>query len=371
MIRKSARPWRAGVKLLVLLVTAWPVLSVAVEPGPAVQPDPFMQEWQELAKGVWVGIRPDSTRTPVLGNTTLVVSSEGVVVFDGGGAPLASERVLQKVRSLGDAPVTHIVVSHWHGDHDFGIFRILEAFPGAQVISHPYTRAKLGKNTQDDSFLTDYIPKIRERIAAKAYSTGEPMREADIARYQDVLDHAVLIDQQQKTSKLTWPGLTFTQDLTIWSGKREIRLMHLGNANTAGDVIMYLPVEKIIASGDMVVSPTPYGFGSYPRAWAGTLRQLKQLEHVALIPGHGEVQGDDLYLDLLIEAMDTVATQMAALVTQGLDAETAAARLDFSAVQQRFTGGDVFLDRLFDIWFKTPIAMAAWKELMGQDPELE
>ncbi len=64
-----------------------------------VSASPFDLTWEEVAPGVWTGIRADSTRTPVLGNTTLVVSSAGVVVFDGGGAPLQSEQVVAKVRN--------------------------------------------------------------------------------------------------------------------------------------------------------------------------------------------------------------------------------------------------------------------------------
>ncbi len=338
---------------------------------PQLSASPFDVTWEEVAPGVWTGIRADSTRTPVLGNTTLVASAEGVVVFDGGGAPLQSDQVVIKVRELGKQPVTHIVVSHWHGDHDYGIFRILEAFPQAQTISHPHTRARLDGNSMDDSFMTDYIPKIRERLAARTYTSGLPMSDADMLRYQDILDNATLIDQQQKASKLSYPGITFEDSLTLWSGGREIQLLHLGRSNTAGDVIMYLPAEKIIATGDIAVAPTPYGFGSYPAEWAQSLRKLKLLDHVMLVPGHGVVQQDDAYLDLLIETMDLVSTQMDGLVAQGLDLETAQAKMDFSAVQSRFTQGDVFLDRLFDIWFKTPIAEAAWKVARGQDPELE
>ena len=77
------------------------------------------------------------------------------------------------------------------------------------------------------------------------------------------------------------------------------------------------------------------------------------------------------YLDLLIETMNLVVLQMDALVAEGLDAETAATRMDFSAVQERFTAGDPFLDRLFDIWFKTPISQAAWLVANSQDPEVE
>jgi len=336
-----------------------------------INASPFDLTWEEVAPGVWTGIRADSTRTPVLGNTTLVVSAGGVVVFDGGGAPLQSDQVVAKVRELGKQPVTHIIVSHWHGDHDYGIFRILNAFPQARVISHPYTRAKLDGNSVDATFMTDYIPKIRERVAARTFSTGLPMSDADVARYQDILDNAALIDQQQKESKLSYPDLTFEDKLTIWSGDREIRLLHLGLSNTAGDVIMYLPNEKIIAAGDVDVAPTPYGFGSYPGAWAQSLRKLKLLDHVLLVPGHGNIQRDDAYLDLLIETMDLVSSQMDSFVAQGLDLEAARAKMDFSAVQDRFTHGDAFLDRLFDVWFKTPITEAAWKVAMGEDPELQ
>jgi hypothetical protein len=80
---------------------------------------------------------------------------------------------------------------------------------------------------------------------------------------------------------------------------------------------------------------------------------------------------DDRYIDLLIETMELIALQMDALVLEGLDAEAAAARMDFSAVQARFTEADPFLDRLFDIWFKTPISQAAWRVANGLDPEIE
>ena len=361
-------PWRTrhASVLTALLISA----SVAVADD-SLTGNPFELVWKELAPGVWTGQRPDSPRTPVLGNTTLVVSEEGAVVFDGGGAPLASEQVVAKVRELTDQPVTHIVVSHWHGDHDYGIFRILEAFPDAQVLSHPYTRDNLGINSISEDFLTDYIPKLRERIESRTFSNGQPMAEKDVGRYQDIIDHAELIDQQQRLSILTYPSVTFTDRLTIWSGEREIRLIHLGLSNTAGDVIMYLPEEKVVATGDMVVMPTPYGFGSYPAAWAQSLRKLKELDHDVLVPGHGEPQTDDAYVDLLIETFESIAAQMDALVKQGLDMEAAKAKMDFSKVEGRFTNGDTFLGRLFEIWFKTPISEAAWKVASGQSPELE
>ena len=98
---------------------------VLLAAAPAYAVDPMVPTWTEVADGVHVGIREPSTRLPVMGNTTIVVGDDGVLVFDGGALPLWSERVVEKVRSLTALPVTHIVVSHWHQDHDWGISAVV------------------------------------------------------------------------------------------------------------------------------------------------------------------------------------------------------------------------------------------------------
>ncbi len=101
--------------------------------------DPLVPTFEELAPGVWAGVREDNPRNPVMGTATFVVSDQGVVVYDGGGMPLFAERIIEKIRSVTDKPVTHVAISHWHGDHNFGTHPYLEAFPNVQVISHAFT----------------------------------------------------------------------------------------------------------------------------------------------------------------------------------------------------------------------------------------
>jgi len=104
---------------------------------------PFRFEFQEISSGVWAGVRSDSSRFPVMGNTTFVISDAGVVVFDGGGMPVMAEQIIAKVRSLTDKPVTHVVISHWHGDHNFGVYRFAEEFPDVQFVTHEFTNSVL------------------------------------------------------------------------------------------------------------------------------------------------------------------------------------------------------------------------------------
>lgn len=339
--------------------------------------DPFEYTWTELAPGVWTGIREDSPRIPVMGTTTFVVGDEGVVVFDGGGIPLMSERAIAKVRSVTDKPVTHVAVSHWHQDHNFGIRAFREVWPGVQVVSHHFTRKALIRSNEDESgelkasirdMVTTNAPAIEKLLENDAFSDGRPLSEHDRARFRQFLDDAEFLDREYRRIDPLYPDVTFDREFVIHQGSREVHLLHLGRGNTAGDIVLWLPAERIVAAGDLVVRPTPYGFGSYPREWAGTLEKVKALDYRVLVPGHGDIQRDTAYVDLLIETLTLVADQMEALVAQGLKEEEAVERLDFSAVEERFTGGDAFLAGRFLSWFKRPIGQAAWRVANGQSP---
>lgn len=345
----------------------------------AIQADPFQYAWTEVAPGVWTGIREDSPRIPVMGTTTFVVGESGVVVFDGGGIRLMSERAIEKIRQVTDKPVTHVAVSHWHQDHNFGVRAFVDDYPGVRIVSHHYTRdALMRANTGEDGELREGIrntvdnnlPAISALLEAGEFDDGTPLTDRDRERLRQFVDDAELLDREYKRIDPVYPTDTFEKRFVIHLGDREIHLLHLGKGNTAGDIVMWLPKEEIVAAGDLVVRPTPYGFGSYPREWAQTLRELKALGFETLIPGHGDIQSDSAYVDLLIETLDLVADQMRALVAEGVSEEETPGRLDFSSVEERFTGGDAFLARRFDVWFKQPIARAAYRIETGGSPEV-
>ena len=333
--------------------------------------DPFEYTFQEVSPGVWVGTRENSPRFPVMGTTTFVVGDEGVIVFDGGGVTLMSERALAKIRSVTDKPVSHIIISHWHGDHNLGIHRLLEEFPQAQVVGHSFTRAAMLGAPMD--YVLDYpdaVPRLAERFKKRLDSgvtrEGESLPDSMRLNLQTILDDADLIHSEYNRVQVTPPTVTFDDRLVIHSGNRVIELRYLGRGNTAGDIVMWLPDERIVATGDLVVMPTPYGFNVPPRAWAKTLRELRALDFGTLIPGHGDVQTDAGYVDLLIETAESIADQRDALLAKGMSAEETEATLDFSPFEERFTGGDEYLANRFEVWFTRPFRKAALKALTGE-----
>lgn len=335
------------------------------------QADPYIPTFQELAPGVWAGVREDNPRFPVMGTATFVVSNAGVVVYDGGGSALMAERIIAKIRELTDKPVTHVVVSHWHGDHNFGIYRYLEEFENVQVIAHNFTQ-QVFEGTRIN-YIDDYptfVPGFRERIE-EALETGigldgEPLPEFMRDRYQVALKDADTVHEDFNRVRVTNATLTFDDKLVIRSGDRRIELLYLGDGNTAGDILMWLPEEKIVATGDIVVHPVPYAFNVHPGRWSTTMRRIKDLNYHILVPGHGDIQYDTAYIDLLIETSDGIAAQRDQLLADGLSNEDAQARLDYSSYEPRFTGGSEYLAYFFNVWFKQPFSAAAFKALTGE-----
>jgi glyoxylase-like metal-dependent hydrolase (beta-lactamase superfamily II) len=83
--------------------------------------------------------RPDALRQPVEGNVTFIVNEQDVVVVDGGGSPLAATNAIRLIRSVTDKPVSTLITTHWHGDHNLGNQVYRATFPMIRIISHENT----------------------------------------------------------------------------------------------------------------------------------------------------------------------------------------------------------------------------------------
>ncbi len=307
-------------RFLAGLLTAVISLSAVADDGP------FHFNFEELAPGVWAGVRGDSPRFPVMGNVTFVISADGVVVYDGGGMPTMAEQTMEKIQSLTDAPVTHVVISHWHGDHNFGIYRFAEEYPNVEIVAHEFT------NTVFNSTRIAYIDRQRNFVDSNREeftqiaetgtdAEGNEHSEADRREYAQILEDAEAIDYEFNRARVTPANVTMTDKYIIESGGRSIEILFLGQANTAGDIVMWLPEEKIVATGDIVVMPSPYAFNVPPRKWAETLKNINALDYDILVPGHGEIQRDTEYVDLIIEAANSIADQRDALLAEGKSTE--------------------------------------------------
>ncbi|HXI87531.1 MAG TPA: MBL fold metallo-hydrolase [Parvularculaceae bacterium] len=372
MVNSFSAAQRAAVGLFACLA----FLATTLLAQPARAGDPMELEWHELAPGVFAGVRPVSYRAPVVGTTVIVIGKKGVFVFDPAGYALQGERLVQKVKSLTDLPITEMAISHWHGDHHLGAYKVLEAFPKAELISSEFTARAIASpimgdiDGPDEGQRQTQLGAVRKMLETGKRADGTELSEGMRAYYADLIKYSDFFTADQRRAKITVPTRTIKDSLTLDLGGRKVELEHLGYANTKGDIIMYLPKEKILATGDVVVTPTPYGIGSYPKSWAEVLRKLKAYDAKYIIPGHGEIMTDTSYLDLLAETLDLVVAQVDPLAKQGKTLEEVRAAVDFSSVEPRFTHGDEMLALLFKVWFKLPIVEAEYNLATGKDNEI-
>ncbi len=343
----------------------------ALSAGSAVADDGLFEiTWREIAKGVFVGGREDPLRYPVIANTTVVIDKKGVLVFDGGGYAAQGEAVLAKIRRETKKPVTHLVISHWHGDHHRGASAIIDAFPDAEIVAHRFTCAAIADGPEKrveagEAQLDDTYNAVADAVGKGEWFDGSALTPEESAYFTRMLADYPAYKAQLARMKVMTPTLAIDETMTIDLGKRRVTLLYAGLGNTAGDLALYLPEEKILATGDIVVAPVPYGFGSYPREWARIVRQLASLPAATIVPGHGPIMTDTDYLAKMATLLDHVADQAAAFAADNAVDSDQRPAFSFAADEAAFTAGDPVRARLFDMFFKQPIVEAALNEARG------
>jgi glyoxylase-like metal-dependent hydrolase (beta-lactamase superfamily II) len=223
------------------------------------------------------------------GNSVAIVTSEGVVVFDANGTPAAARAVIAQIRKLTPQPVRYLVLSHWHWDHWYGAEVYASEFPGLVIVAHERTRALMAGPAVEFNRpgLESQLPAHIQQVEATAAKARSGLRKEEAAREEAhaAEDRAFL--EAKRSVKLTLPTLTFADSLTLLLGGREIQLRSPGHAITPGDVYLYLPRERVLVTGDLLVNPITYALFCYPTGWIAALERLDAFDATWIIPGHG------------------------------------------------------------------------------------
>jgi glyoxylase-like metal-dependent hydrolase (beta-lactamase superfamily II) len=351
--------------LLALLLCACASIPPADPTG-----NTYMSE--TLAPGVHLLRQRDPFHVQPRGNVLVVEQWRGVVLIDSGGTPAGAEEVIAFVRARTSKPVAAIVLTHWHGDHVLGAERLIQEWPEARYISAAATRDHLASPVTS-RFMPSDNPETNAAIQAnimgavgyfQTEASNAALSENERQGFADAVTEITDYAHQMTITRSRAPAEAFTATLLLDDPERPIELRFLGRANTDGDATAWLPRQNLIATGDIVVAPVPYAFGSYPGEWRAVLRTLREADSV-LIPGHGAPLRDDAYVDRLIALIEAGRTQVAALVTQGLTDEEVHARIDLSAERAFFVGDDPWLKRWFDAYWTEPFVTSALKEARG------
>ncbi len=186
-------------------------------------------------------------------NAGFVITPAGVVVIDALGSPALALRLLAEIRKHTDKPVTHVILTHYHADHIYGVQALKAA--GAKILAHQAAREYLNSDT------------ARLRLEAS---------RTELAPWIDKDTRLVPADE--------W--LDGERELVV--GGMRFQIKPVGPSHTPEDLVVYLPQEKVLFAGDLVFrSRVPFVGQADSRQWIKALDSLLTFDATVIVPGHG------------------------------------------------------------------------------------
>ena len=235
---------------------------LAAAPALAAAPDGYRHfGWEEVAPGVWFGLAsPDSFQT---GNVAIVaLPGGGSLVVDTQNAEFLGREILAKAKEVGHGPVKYVVNTHMHQDHMGGNEAFVRDNPHVEIIAH--RNACAGIRDQTEPRMMQRLPALdrslddmRARRAAMPDGAGAAALDRRIAGMTLYLAEA---------KNFTWAMPNACLDLKAGQARvidddgRRIEIRYFGPAHSNGDLVVFLPKEKVAMVGDLWGVKTGYKF---------------------------------------------------------------------------------------------------------------
>lgn len=300
--------------LMLLGIFCLSLLNVTAAAQNASQPTTGHFVWQEIRPGIWFGISPPGT---FIGGNSIIVALPGhrTFVVDPHITGFTAREIIAKANEVG-GPVKYLVNTHFHNDHSQGNYAFKEANPSVQIIAHKFTCwAERAKAMPRSKFRLGELPSELEVMKKNAAEVQDPAIKAALQRLIDENERYV---EDAKTMQWVFPTQCIDpkigEGLTLHEGGETIQILYFGRGHTAGDMVVYLPKERILASGDLFMG-TSFDFGRDGSGleYGSALRGIAKLDFETVLPGHGNViKGKESLLATADKADQLVAKVRAA-----------------------------------------------------------
>jgi cyclase len=326
-------------------------------------------EVQKIAEGVYAVIRKDLPGLMVDANNVFIINDEDVIVVDANGAPAITRQVLAALRKLTNKPVKYVINTHYHDDHIRGNQVYREAFPNVEFIAHSFARDYLPNQgaINRKNFLegaAGFLKDLKGMLAENKSLLGGEMtvEERDSLNSDTKLVELVLSEGAQAQTIL--PTITVENRMTLHRGNRIIEISHPGHGHTGADLIVHLPKEEILITGDLVIAPIPLVGNPQSNigAWTLALEKLIALQAKTIVPGHGQIMRDNSYIKLLASLFASIKQQTEAAVRRGETLEQTRKSVNLEEFRKQFVGESRVRKISFNMYVAGPAIAAAFRE---------
>lgn len=289
--------------------------------------------FEEVADGVY--FVSEAGALYLMSNALVVVNEEDVLVVDSHVSPAAGRALLEGIAELTDKPVRTLVNTHFHFDHAHGN----QAFGAdVEIIGHEFTRRMLAPDAEGAvpalqhrtyaGFEESLEPRLERMRASSAERTGDEATEHQ--RQIDLLADFITSNAELAPRP---PDVTVADRLTLHRGSREIQVHYLGRGHTGGDVVVLLPEEGILFTGDLLLPGLSFMGDGHVDEWSATLARLAELDFELIVPGHGRPFSDRSKIGQLQDYYGDLWQAVVAERAGGATAQEAAIKIDLTRHQ--------------------------------------
>ncbi len=208
-------------------------------------------------------------------NTAVIVGDDGCIVFDAQATPAMARSVIEQVKTVTDKPIKYVVLSHYHAVRVLGA----SAYKAQGIVASSETQRLIVERGKQDW-------------------------DSEYGRFPRLFQDA------ESIPGLTWPTITFDTGMTLYLGKREVQLMHLGAGHTSGDIVAWVPDAQVMCSGDLIEYHSAcYCGDALLREWPLTLNEIREFNPKAVAPGRGDaLKGEATVNEAIAMTRDFVTT---------------------------------------------------------------
>ena len=213
----------------------------------------------QVSPSAWVVQGLSAQGTPqnqnFISNAGFIVTPAGVVVIDALGSPALATKLLAEIKRITPLPVTHLIVTHYHADHIYGL-QVFKA-AGVRILAQATGRDSVGSD----------LARLRLEASRR-----------ELAPWIDATTQVVMADE--------W--LDGAKELTL--GGTRIQIQPMGPAHTPEDLVIHLPAEGVLFAGDLVFrGRIPFVGQADSGRWVKALDDMLALQPKVVVPGHGAV----------------------------------------------------------------------------------
>ena len=318
----ATRASAATALLLVAVLCSYPASAQVRPPGSEHTPPAFT--FHKIRDDLYHAVGTGSMS--VGANAAVLINEADVLLVDSHVSPAAATVLLDELKAVTNKPVRYVVNMHFHFDHTHGN----QIYPaGVEIIGHEQTREALASGASQRGRGYDrFVNTLPQQIAA----LRAQLDTATVAATRADLERRIRIQENYRAATAAVrpvpPNVAFDSRLTLYRGGREIRLMFFGRGHTTGDIVVFLPRERVLITGDLLTAGLSYMGDAFVPDWIETLERLKRLEFDTILPGHGQPITQRQRIDHFQAYLTDFWGKVVALHRAGVSAEDAAQRID-------------------------------------------